>query len=337
MRLFPLLALSLTLAACDMLGESNTAEENTATFDAGSIVWEEVEEAPIVRFEAQSAAVDGKLYTFGGYTDPSIIPKNFEANVYDPKSDTWQQLPDMPRPITHAGTAEDGQNIYLAGGVVGSYQEEEERKFPASTEVWKFDTQTQEWSAIPPLPEPRGAGALVVLGSTLHYFGGTGIDRYQEVSDHWVLEVGSEGWETRAPLDNPRNHLAGIVVKGEIYAIGGQYGHNETLVTQDTVERYDPQTDSWDELTPLPYGLGHKQNTTFEVDGRIYIVGGETSGYGVKTSEVLVYDPELDAWSQTTNYPTAAKSLIGGAIGNSIYITGGSERSFKTLKGTIRK
>jgi hypothetical protein len=30
---------------------------------------------------------------------------------------------------------------------------------------------------MPPLPEARGAGALVVLGENLHYFGGTGFDR----------------------------------------------------------------------------------------------------------------------------------------------------------------
>ena len=63
MRLFPLLALSLTLTACDVLKGSSSDEENTATFDAGSIVWEEVEEAPIVRFEAQSAAVKWRLST----------------------------------------------------------------------------------------------------------------------------------------------------------------------------------------------------------------------------------------------------------------------------------
>ena len=114
------------------------------------------------------------FYTFGGYTDPSIIPKNFEANVYDPKSDTWQQLPDMPRPITHAGTAEDGQNIYLAGGVVSVPKKRKRENFQPAPKSGSLIPKRKSGRPYLPLPEPRGAGALVVLGSTLHYFGGTG-------------------------------------------------------------------------------------------------------------------------------------------------------------------
>lgn len=323
------------LSACN---QPSPTPENSATFTPATIVWQEVAEAPRARFEGQSAVVGGKLYVFGGYTDGSIIPKSFEAEVYDPDSNTWRQLPDLPRPLTHAGTTEDGESIYFAGGVVGSDDPNEanKTKIPATTEVWRFDTTTEQWSALPPLPEPRGAGALVVLGDNLHYFGGTDKNRYGEVSEHWALPLsGATTWRALAPLPNPRNHLAGIVVDNNIYAIGGQHGHNRTLVTQASVQRYDPADDSWTELASLPYGLGHISSATVAVGGRIYVVGGETSGYGSYTDNVLVYDPELDVWSATTPYPRAENSLIGGALGNEIFITGGSEKSLRTMKGTL--
>lgn len=325
--------IALSLVSCDMWLSDLPRDP---TFTPPPITWERVAGAPIARFEGQSAVVNDKFYVFGGYTDSSVIPKSFAANVYDPATDTWERLPDMPRPMTHAGTTVVGENIYFAGGVVGSADRNQETKLPASAEVWRYNTRTQTWSTMPPLPEPRGAGALVALDNTLHYFGGTGDDRYQETGEHWVLPLdGSTSWEARASLLNPRNHLAGIVVNNIIYAIGGQHGHNETLVTQASVERYDPEQDQWVELASLPYGLGHVNNSTVEVAGRIYLVGGETTGYEVYTDNVLVYDPELDAWSQTTPFPRAENSLIGGAIGNRIYITGGSAGSLWTWRGTV--
>lgn len=325
--------LAFSLVSCGMrFGDS----PSSPTFTPSAITWERVSDAPLARFEGQSAVVSGKFYVFGGYTDGSIIPKSFEANVYDPATDIWEQLPDMPRPITHAGTAVAGENVYLAGGVVGSADKSQQVKLPAIDEVWRYNTWTRTWSAMPPLPEARGAGALVVLDNALHYFGGTGNDRHQETGEHWVLPLdGSTKWEARASLLNPHNHLAGIVVSDVICALGGQHGHNETLVTQASVECYDPKQDRWVKLASLPYGLGHVNSSTVEVDDRIYLIGGETSGYEVYTNNVLVYDPELDVWSETTPFPRAENSLMGGAVGKHIYITGGSEGSLWTWQGAV--
>lgn len=320
------------LAACNL----SRTDVAAPAFTPPPIVWERVADAPLARFEGQSVVVGGELYVFGGYTDGSVIPKSFEVNVYNPADDTWNTLPELPRPLTHAGTATDGVSIYLAGGVVGSENPQDTAKIPATTEVWRFNTVTEVWSAMPPLPEPRGAGALVVFGDALHYFGGTGEDRYGQVGEHWALPLaGGSAWRALAPLPNPRNHIAGVVVGNAIYAVGGQHGHNETLVTQDSVERYDPATDTWTPRASLPYGLGHVGNSTLVVDGLVYVVGGETGGYGLYTANVLVYDPELDAWSTTTPYPRAENSLIGGAVGDKIFITGGSGRDLQTIKGTL--
>ncbi len=299
------------------------------------IDWLEVADAPLARFEEQSAVVGGQLYVIGGYTDGSVIPKTFEADVYDPVANTWEQLPDMPRPITHAGISAHGADIYLAGGVVGSDDPADQRKTSATTEVWRFDTESLEWSEGTPLPIPRGAGALAVLGDTLHYFGGTGEDRQQEVGDHWQLDLNDPGeWLERAPLPNPANHLAGVVAGGSIYAVGGQHGHNETLETQRTVQVYDLDFDGWYEVAPLPQSLGHISNSTFELDDRIVVVGGETA-FGSFIDEVLVYDPARDLWTNATPFPVAQNSMMGGVISGDLFLTGGSERALTTMKGVV--
>ncbi len=344
-RICSAFALLVLLSACTIELSPYGPSDDVPSEDVGgddvpardiAIAWREGAESPLARFEGQSAVVGGKLYIFGGYTDGSVIPKTFEADVYDPATDTWEQLPDMPRPMTQAGTVADDTNIYFAGGVVGSddpYGESE--KIPATTEVWSFDTESEVYSAMPPLPEPRGAGALALLDDTLHFFGGTGEDRYQEVGDHWALALdGSEAWRELAPLPFPTNHLAGVTVDGFIYAVGGQMGHNETLETQSRVQVYDPEFDGWYEVAPLPQSLGHIGNSTFRRGGRIYVVGGEVS-YGSSSDLVFVYDPELDVWVKAAPFPTREHSLLGGVVEDQLVLTGGSALSTRTLIGTL--
>jgi N-acetylneuraminic acid mutarotase len=310
------------------------------TLPIATITWSPAAPAPLGRFEAQSAVVGDTLYVVGGYTDAPIIPRNYSLHAYHPQTDTWSALPDSPRPLTHAGVTSDERYLYFAGGVVGATNPLELAKFDAIAEVWRFDTVTETWSALPDLPQPRGAGALELLGRTLHFFGGTGTDRYSSVGDHWTLSLdevaqGGGTWQVAAPLPNARNHLASAVLGGKIYAIGGQHGHNETLVTQRDVHVWDPERpDRWQQVASLPYGVGHAGNTALVYGGNIYLIGGEVVRFK-STDAVLVYDPVADRWEATTPFLTAEHSLLGGVIGDEIIVTGGSSLSTRTLRGAL--
>jgi hypothetical protein len=331
--------LQLTASA----GEATRRDQLSATVGPAATItvsWERAADAPLGRTEALGGVLGGKLYVFGGYTSFDVIPKSFEAHVYDPQTDLWTRLPDLPRPLTHTGTASDGQSFYFAGGVVGSSTPGVLEKIDATREVWRFDTVSQSWSAMPPLPEPRGAGTLELLGNTLHFFGGTGLDRYTSVGDHWTLDLGGSGvWEPAAPLPIPRNHLASAVVNGKIYAIGGQEGHNETLVTQTAVHVWDPaEPDGWREAADLPYGLSHIGHAALVLeDGRILVAGGETGAReGARdVSSVIVYDPDSDSWSYTTPLPFERHSFVGGVVGGEVILGGGSRLNTRTYRGIL--
>jgi N-acetylneuraminic acid mutarotase len=195
----------------------------------------------------------------------------------------------------------------------------------ATPDVWRFDTVTNAWSAMPRLPQPRGAGALVLRGRTLHFFGGTGLDRYTSVGDHWTLNLDTDKqWQPAAPLPNPRNHLAAVVIDGAIYAVGGQEGHNETLVTQPSVHRWNPTApNQWEERAPLPRAVSHIGGATLAIDGRIYVLGGEVS-HGKSIADSMVYDPRRNTWTTTTSIPTERHSAVTAYINDTIFYTGGS-------------
>lgn len=287
----------------------------------GKMKWRTTESSPIGRSEAAGAASYGKLYVFGGYTDTSYYPTR-RSDVYDVTKNSWTRIANLPRPLTHVGTAVEGNNIYLAGGYEG--QPDGTGQIFATKNVWKYNTGTNTWTAMPPLPAARGSGELSVLGQTLHFFGGTNIKRTQDKGDHWVLSLnGGKKWTPAAPLPNPRTHMGDAVIGGKIYAIGGQQGHDQKLVAQASVHRWDPATNTWTKVKSLPQARSHISGATLVLDGRIIVVGGEIA-HNKSVSDVTMYDPLSNSWTALTPLLAARYSGIAGEIGDQIFYTTGS-------------
>jgi N-acetylneuraminic acid mutarotase len=294
---------------------------NTSTFDHVSpslrspFAWSTVAPSPIPRFEANDAAVNDQLYVFGGFYN-AAIQATTEADRYDPSTNTWTVLTDMPQPITHAGTATDGQTVYLAGGFVG------DGLSVVTNRVLMYDTAADAWSDAPPLPESRGAGALVRLDRQLHFFGGVDSTLHDR-GEHWVLNLdGGTSWTTAAPLPNPRNHLGYTAFNGLAYAIGGQHQLDEAGGNQAEVDAYDPATDTWATAAPLPVPRGHVHTSTFVFNDRIVIAGGETNGPRI-LADVTEYDADTNTWVALPPLPMPLQATDVQPIEDKIIATGG--------------
>ncbi|HEY2585568.1 MAG TPA: kelch repeat-containing protein, partial [Tepidisphaeraceae bacterium] len=74
-----------------------------------SLTWTQVTDSPTPRLEASAVTVGNLLYVFGGYgTDSPNYLATKETDSYDPATDTWARLADMPEGLTHMGAATDG-------------------------------------------------------------------------------------------------------------------------------------------------------------------------------------------------------------------------------------
>ena len=189
--------------------------------------WETMAPSPIARYEAQGAAVGGKLYVFGGYINGKI-QSTARSDVYDPATDQWKQIADMPVELTHSPAVVNGEAIWLIGGFV------DDHPGPSTTDVWKYNTRTNTWSKGPSLPQRRGAGGAAISGRKIHFFGGVdrpaGSNIYIDEDEHWVLDLDDpqKGWQPRSPMPVPRNHLVGAALDGQVYAVGGQFKGDES-------------------------------------------------------------------------------------------------------------
>jgi outer membrane protein assembly factor BamB len=131
-------------------------------------------------------------------------------------------------------------------------------------------------------------------------------------------------WQALPHLPTPRRLLAAATAGGRVYTFGGcgspcfdpllhPFADEETRV-----EVFDPGTGSWSGRDPMPL-IFFAGAAAAPGDGKIYVLGGETSG-GV----LAAYDPAADAWEVKAPMPTPRYGLAAVALDGKVYAVGGS-------------
>jgi N-acetylneuraminic acid mutarotase len=283
--------------------------------------------------EGQSVVVNNLLYVFGGY-EFCCFPIR-RVYRFDPTTNIWTRLADLPQGTTHTGIATDGTDIYLAGGYVENL--EEQHRIPGSEKVWRYNVGANTYTALPNLPKKASTGQLVYVKGKLHYIGGTTpITQEQDLPDHFTFDLKTYAtnpnvqWvdiTSSAGLPNPRQHSGIAVVDNQIYYIGGQYKHNDVLVPQDDVHRYDPQTNTWTQLADMPAPRNHMSNTTVVLNGKIIVMGGQKN-HGDGQDDVYQFNPTTNTWTTLPALPMEQYSAIGGVINGVLYFGTGDKGNF---------
>ncbi len=85
------------------------------------------------------------------------------------------------------------------------------------------------------------------------------------------------------------------------------------------VEVYDPQTDLWSEVTPLPQPLFAYAIAV--LGGKLYLFGGSDGIRYLDT--VFVYDPATNTWTTGTPMSEPRGFCAAAVVGERIYIVGG--------------
>jgi hypothetical protein len=259
--------------------------------------------------------LDGVIYAVGGF-GTRFEPIHDSVEARDPVSGQWTFVEPMSMPRGNPGAAAVGGRVYVVGG---------NRQAGAVTNTGEsFDPSTNKWT-----PIARHRGPIMGPGATAHdghvyLIGGSpgaaimdSISVYCPTIDAWS--------DRRRPMPTPRYLLRAVTLGDYIYAVGGIVGNNQPF--SKALERYDPNTDTWTELSPMSTGRGNPGVAVSE-DGRIIVVGGAGGVADSPTPIPLVeeYDPHTDAWTPSEPLPVARASLGGErGQGNTILAIGGFE------------
>jgi N-acetylneuraminic acid mutarotase len=129
-------------------------------------------------------------------------------------------------------------------------------------------------------------------------------------------------------MPSPRNHMSGTTVAGKIYAVGGQAGEGDKAVDLADVDVYDPGTDTWTAVAPMPGARSHTNCSTFALGDRLLVIGGESGPE--MYSEILAYDPATNTWSVVGNLPDKRSTTIAGIINGELVLSTGNDPGIST-------
>ncbi len=233
-------------------------------FDPATNAWTRKKDMPVYQHHVALAELGGKIYFFGGYRLPDSgratwIPMD-TAWEYDPRADSWRALAPVPQARGSASAAVVNGKIHLMGGATLPPGIKDEFIHPSRNvsvgthEV--YDPATNSWSTRAALPTPRNHAAIGVVDGRIYMVGGRAgsvfipnalnvdiVEEYNPATDQWRL---------RAPMPTPRSAAAWGVYNGRVYVAGGEIRHRDFWGTYTTVEAYDPKSDAWTRLPPMP-------------------------------------------------------------------------------------
>jgi Kelch motif protein len=226
--------------------------------------WARVRGLPFGLNHAAAAAYGGRLYVVGGYRASTAVAQESAALLrYDPHTDRWARLRDMPTARGALAVGIAGGRLYAAGGAAGGQ---------ALTILEIYDFATGRWRRGRDMAVAREHLAGVGIGGRFYALAGrtgagnlTVVERYDPASGRW----------RRLPdMHKARGGIAAATPAGRIVVVGGE----EAAGTIAEVEAYDPARRRWSALPHLPtprHGLG-----AVAYHGAIYVLeGGPSPGF----------------------------------------------------------
>src|SRR3989441_1079346 len=205
---------------------------------------------------------------------------------------------------------------------------------------WSTVFAQGRWVKLAPFPEPAEELLGASANGKLYVFCGLA-PGWKPIGMVYEYDPGTDRWTKKSTMPLPSHHVAFTEYKGKIYAFGGfvlpQSGP-AAWVPIDNAWEYDPATDNWKALAPLPTKRGSPVAVT--VADKMYVIGGATTLPGstavhparphYSVGAVEEYDPATNTWTVLPNMPVGRPGLAGAVVGNRLHMVSGDVQSAGT-------
>lgn len=214
-------------------------------YDPGTNQWTTLAAKPTTVKHAMVTTYNGEIYLFGGDYEVDENSPQVKRNVveaYNPGTNTWRHVTDMPGNILASVIATVGNRAYIIGGgkETAGYEPTGRGPYDALQKVYAYDFQTDTWitNGLGTLDRamvwPSASSATTVVDGKIYLVGG-------------LITLDPNKWEKFYDFD---------------------------MIPTSRVMIYETGTHQFSEAQSLPYYLfGH---LTLRVNEDVYVVGGQT-------------------------------------------------------------
>ena len=289
--------------------------------------WNVISQLPTHREGFSVAVVNDKIYLIGGTPfENRNGPFGMSlVEVYDPQTNRWYRVSDMPTPRANAKAAVVDGKIYVLSGHDGIDRRIVNNEPLKVVEV--YDPKTDTWMRKQDMLTVRGQFGISTVAGRIYAIGGSNfledLWRFRFVESY---DPETDTWMKRAKMPTIRDRVRTGVVNSDIYVIGGAGwppGANGGPHLS-TIEVYHPKTNKWAKRPNMPnLKIGF---STVVVKDKIYLIGGFLwlAQVVVYLSTVDIYDPEAEEWSHIPLMPMPMAPFGAAAVNGKIYVFGGT-------------
>jgi N-acetylneuraminic acid mutarotase len=263
---------------------------------------------------APNAAGQSIVYTFGGVTDDGGNEAHIQA--YNAATNTWTIKTSRVGPFDLNGVAKIGSKLYFSGG-----QEHDGSGEAVSTPVtWAYDYTNDRLTRKANMPKATSQGVTGVIDGKMYVLPGfcdgsgwpaPGYCDHSAIRQLYRYDPLKNAWGARRACPHYHPHGAGGVIDGKFYVAGGGTA---------ALDVYDPATDSWRTLAPLPT-TGRAIGTVF--GQRLFVI----VGFGSER-RAYAYDPATNTWqaraAPTWDHSAIARVTLDG-VAHLVAVAGGHD------------
>ncbi len=217
------------------------------------------------------------------------------------------------------GYVQVGDTFYLLGG---------RGERPVET----YDPAANRWQKKATPPFELHHFQAVVYNDLIYVMGAyTGNFPFETAVSHiWIYNPAQNSWSEGPAVSRPRGSAGAVVYNQRIYLVGGVVGgHGEHATTVNWVDEFDPATNVWRELPPIPHARDHFQVAV--VEDRLYAAGGRVTGEANFADQTIpqvdIFDFTTETWSTLPSpdgdIPTMRAGSMTAVLGREVIVVGG--------------
>ena len=276
--------------------------------------WQQAGLYPTARDEVRATTVAGDVHVGTGVVvEGGTLGSLDEMFRFDPGRRAYDELPPVPTRVDHAAFAGDDDALYVIGGYVD--------EVPTDA-VWKYSP------ANAPLGSPVSARHRAWSRRGGHR-------RREDLRGRRIVgKAGNDRASARRPRDlrrrerrvderpgmpTARHHHGAAAVDGVVVVVGGRADGDLSV---DVTERFDPATQTWTSLAPLPLGAGGL--AVVAVGDDVVAIGGGDDDEAWVTPAAWRLDIAANEWSRLADLNVARHGLGAASVGRDVYVFGGA-------------
>ncbi|XP_029318753.1 LOW QUALITY PROTEIN: kelch-like protein 29 [Cottoperca gobio] len=250
-------------------------------FNPQSSKWYPLASLPFYDREFFSVISAGDNIYLSGGTESGVMVA--DVWCYMSLLDNWNLVSRMTvARCRHNSLVYDGKLYNIGGlGVSGNLDH-----------VERYDTVTNQWETVSPLPKPVHSAAATVCGGKVYVFGGVNeAGRSAGVLQSYVPQSNTWSFIESPMIDN--KYAPAVSLNGFIFILGGAYARATTI--------YDPDKGN---IKAGP-NMNHSRQFCSAVilDGKIYATGGIVSSEGPALGNMETFDPCTNTWTLLQSLP----------------------------------